>query len=266
MILRGLASASSGMNALIDMNDTTANNIANVNTVGYKKANLSFQNIYDANINETTASGEVRDLGKLSVGSKVQKLTYDFSQGAMSRTGNPFDIAVEGDGFFKIKSADGDISYTRNGSFTMNNKSFLVTKDGDYVLDDKNKPIQIKLDGLKMHSSNDILVNESGQIEINNENNKSTQQKMGIYDFKNKEDMVCVGGSKFKPTDATTNKEVKAEKFVVQQGTLEMSNANVVNEMINTISTSRNYEALSKMIKAGSETLTAAMRVERIAG
>lgn len=266
MLLRGLASASNGMNALIEQNDSTANNIANVNTVGYKKANLLFQNIYNANIGEKTETGDVKSLGELSVGSRVQKMTYDFSQGALNTTGNPFDVAIEGDGFFKIQSTSGDISYTRNGSFTMNNNSFLVTKDGDYVLDTNSKKIKINTEGMKMHSSNDIVINESGQIEINNESNKNTQQKVGVYDFKNKEDMVSVGSSKFKPIDATTNPEIKAEKYVVQQGTLEMSNANVVNEMISTINTSRNYEALSKLVKSSGDTLSAALRVGRVAG
>ena len=269
MILRGLVAASNGMQALIDKNDAIANNVANVNTVGYKKANLIFKNMYDANIVQKTGEGaseEAQSIGELSVGSQVQKLTYDFSQGALSRTGSPFDVAIQGDGFFKVQSLNGDISYTRNGSFTLNNGSNLVTKDGDFVLDDTGKKIKISTDALKMHSSGDIIIGEKGQIQINNEKNQVMLQKVGIYDFKNKEDMICIGGSKFKPTDATTNKEVKSEKFVVQQGSLEMSNANVVNEMINTINTSRNYEALSKLVKASSDSLSSAMRVARVAG
>lgn len=270
MLLKGLVSASNGMQALIDMNDTTANNVANVNTVGYKKANLIFQNIYDSSVVEKTSdsqSGDVRNLGELSVGSRVQKLTYDFSQGALNRTNSPFDMAIEGDGFFKVQSSTtGEISYTRNGSFTINNNSFLVTKDGDYVLDNESKRIQISTDGKKMHSNNDLVVTEKGQIQINHELNQTTLQTIGVYDFKNKEDMQCVGASKFKPTNPTTNKEVKAEKFIVQQGALEMSNANVVNEMIKTINTSRNYETLSKVVKSSNDSLERAMQVGRTRG
>lgn len=270
MLLKGLVSATNGMQALLDMNDTTANNVANVNTVGYKKANLIFQDIYNSSVIEKTGdpkSGDVRNVGELSVGSRVQKLTYDFSQGALNQTNNPFDMAIEGDGFFKIQSSsNGDISYTRNGSFTINHNSFLVTKDGDYVLDNESKRIQINTDNKKMRSNRDIVVTEKGQIQINHEANQTMLQTIGVYDFKNKEDMDCVGASKFKPTDIKTNPEVKPDKFIVQQGSLEMSNANVVNEMIRTINTSRNYETLSKVVKSSNDSLERAIQVGRIKG
>lgn len=262
MLIRGFVAAANGMQALINQNDSTANNVANVNTVGYKKQSLVFKNIYDANIvQESKSTGEANSIGELSVGSQVQKLTYDFSQGTLNKTDSPFDVAVEGDGFFKIQSFNGDILYTRNGSFTLNNEGSLVTKDGEYVLDNMNKQIKIKTNDVVMHSINDIIITEDGQIELNNENNPIVMQKIGIFDFHNKEDMVNVGGSKFKPTDPTTNPEVKPTKFTLQQGYLELSNANVVREMIQNISTSRNYEALSKLIKMNGDSLSAVMSV-----
>lgn len=265
MIIRGFEAAANGMQALIDQNDSTANNVANVNTVGYKKQSLTFQNIYDANvIQKNSKTGENASVGELSVGSQVQKLTYDFSQGALDKTGNTFDLAIQGDGFFKIQSDNGDISYTRNGSFTMNNNGNLVTKDGEYVLDDRGKKIKINTNDVVMHSINDIIINEDGQIQLSNDDNRISMQKVGVYDFANKEDMVCVGGSKFKPTAANTSQEVKPTKFSIAQGSLEMSNANVVNEMMRTISTSRNYEALSKLIKTNGDSLTSVMRVARL--
>lgn len=265
MIIRGLESAANGMQALINQNDSTANNVANVNTIGYKRQNLVFQDIFDSNVVQKSGeTGDYSSVGELSVGSQVQKMTYDFSQGSLDKTGNTFDLAIEGDGFFKIQSNGGEISYTRNGSFTLNNNGNLVTKDGDNVLDNKGKPIKIKTNDVVMHSINDIIINEDGQIELNNEQNKVLMQKVGIYDFSNKEDMVCIGGSKFKPIDATTNRELKAEKFSLQQGSLEMSNANVVNEMIKTINTSRNYETLSKVVQTSGESLTSVMNVGRL--
>jgi len=265
MIIRGLETAAKGMQALINQNDSTANNVANVNTVGYKKQSLVFQDIFDSNIvQKSQESGDYSNIGALSVGSQVQKMTYDFSQGSLDKTGNTFDLAIEGDGFFKIQSSDGEMSYTRNGSFTLNNNGNLVTKDGDFVIDDKGKQIKIKTNDVVMHSINDIIITEDGQIQLNNENNQISMQKIGIYDFSNKEDMIGIGGSKFKPTDAATNKELKAEKFAIQQGSLELSNANVVNEMIKTINTSRNYETLSKVVQTSGESLTAVMNVGRL--
>lgn len=265
MILRGLESAANGMQALIDQNDSTANNVANVNTVGYKKQSLVFKNIYDSNIiQKSKETGEFKDIGELSVGSQVQKLTYDFSQGVLSKTENTFDLALQGDGFFKVQSNDGDISYTRNGSFTMNNEGNLVTKDGEYVLDTRGKRIKIKTNDVVMRSIKDIIINEDGQINLNNETNPISMQKIGVYDFGNKEDMMNIGGSKFKPTDPNTNPEVVPTKFTIQQGSLEMSNANVVNEMMKTINTSRNYETLSKLVKTNGDSLSAVMQIGKI--
>jgi len=265
MILRSLDTAAKGMQSLIEQNDSTANNVANVNTIGYKKQALAFKNIYNSALSQTDrTTKEVRTVGELSIGSQVQKLTYDFSQGALDRTGNVFDLAIQGDGFFKIQSSDGGFSYTRNGSFTLNNNGNLVTKDGDFVLDDKGKPIKIKTNDVVMHSLNDIIITEDGQIQLSNDQNQISMQKVGVYDFANKEDLVCIGGSKFKPAEGVINPEVKPSKFSIQQGCLEMSNANVVNEMMRTISTSRNYESLSKVVKNDGELLSQVMRVGRL--
>lgn len=269
MLLRGLASATSGMEALIEKNDSIANNIANVNTAGFKKESIVFKNLYDATVLQHTnqnGTEEVAGVGELSIGCEATKLIYDFSQGALNRTNNPFDMAIEGDGLFKIQSLDGAVSYTRNGSFTLNNNSYLVTKDGDYVLDNLGKKIKIDTNNLNIHSLNDIIVKEKGQISINNEKNPVELQTIGIYDFSNKEDMQSVGASKFRPKDIATNPELKAEKFTIQQGALEMSNANIIKEMINTISTSRSYETLSKITKATNDTLEKAIQLGKIRG
>lgn len=265
MLIRGFEAVVNGMQGLIDQNDSTANNVANVNTIGYKRQNLVFQNIYDANVvQKTTGTDDTKTVGELSIGSRVQKLTYDFSQGSLLKTGNTFDLAIQGDGFFKLQSNDGDTLYTRNGSFTLNNNGNLVTKDGDYVLDDRGKPIKINTNGVVMRSLNDIIINEDGQIQISNDQGNTLLQKIGVYDFANKENMVGAGGSRFKPTETNISPEVKAVKFSIQQGSIEMSNANVVNEMIKTINTSRNYEALSKLIKSSGDTLSHMMNLVRI--
>lgn len=265
MIIRGLESAANGMQALIEQNDSTANNVANVNTTGYKKQSLVFQDIYDSNVIQKAAlTGDNNKIGELSVGSQVQKMTYDFSQGSLNKTENPFDLAIQGDGFFKIQSSSGDNSYTRNGSFTLNNNGNLVTKDGDFVLDDRGKPIKVNTKDVSIHSMNDVIINENGQMGISNDQTQIIMQKVGVYDFANKEDMICIGGSQFKPTNISTNPELKAEKFSIQQGSLEMSNANVINEMMKTVNTSRNYETLSKLVKTNGDSLSSVMRVGRL--
>jgi flagellar basal-body rod protein FlgF len=265
MLIKGFVAASNGMQALIEQNDSTANNVANVNTVGYKKQSLVFKDLYDIDVmQKDSITDEAVNIGQLSMGSQVQKLVYDFSQGSLDRTGNVFDLAIEGDGFFKVQSNEGEISYTRNGSFTLNNNGNLVTKDGDYVLDAQGKTIKINTNDVVMRSINDIIINEDGTIQLSNDQNQITMQKIGIYDFSNKEDMFYLGGAKFKPIDTTMNPELRAEKFSVKQGSLEMSNANVVNEMMKTISTSRNYETLSKLVMANSESLDNVMKIGRL--
>jgi len=266
MILRGMEAAANGMQALINQNDSTANNIANVNTNGYKRQNLVFQDIYDSNISEKNPlTKEVNNAGALSIGSQVQKIAYDFSQGNLESTENVFDLALEGDGFFKVQSSsDGSFSYTRNGGFCLNNNGELVTKDGDYVMDKRGAHIKINTNGVGIRSVNDIIIGKDGQIEIDSPNGKTTMQTIGVYDFSNKDDMVCVGGSKFKPQNIGTNPELKAEKFTIEQGSLETSNANVINEMIKTVSTSRNYEALSKLVKESGDSLSEVMKVARL--
>lgn len=268
MILRGLESAASGMLSLVEMNDNTANNLANVNTVGYKRTALTFKNVYDTTVSENTGSladGETRRLGELSMGSEVQKLTYDFTQGAMSKTDNPFDLAIEGDGFFKIqKPGTNEVSYTRNGSFTLDKSNFIMTKEGEYLLDVADRPIRMNLAELDMSNITQFTVGEKGQIEVNGRYGKTPLQQIGVYDFENKEMMFNTGGSKFVSKDMENNPPVRAEKFVVQQGMLEMSNSNVIREMLSTINTSRNYESLSKLVKTNGSMLSAALAVGKI--
>ena len=108
MILRSFESAANGMNALMDMNDNTANNLANVNTIGYKKGSLRFKDIMQSAVYSQQGSiirntDESNYLGSLSVGSASMQYTHDFSQGALTKTSNPYDVAIEGDGFFKVQ-------------------------------------------------------------------------------------------------------------------------------------------------------------------
>ena len=269
MITRGLESAANGMLSLIEMQDNIANNLANVNTTGYKRTALTFKNILDANVCQSSGTlldGETRNLGTLSMGSSLQTLTYDFSQGTLMRTDNPFDLAIEGDGFFKIQDpATKEISFTRNGSFTLDKSNNIMTKDGYYLLDQEDKPISINVAELDMDNTNQFTVTERGQIEINGRYGKTQiEQSIAVYDFEDKEMLFNTGGSRFVSKDMEANPPIQAEKFVIQQGHLEASNANVIREMLNTINTSRNYESLTKIVKSSNSTLSAAIALGKI--
>ena len=148
MLVRSFESAANGMLALMDMNDNTANNLANVNTVGYKKGSLRFKDVMQSAIYSQEGSlirntNENNYLGSLSVGSASMQYTHDFSQGALTKTSNPYDVAIEGDGFFKVQDQDGNVAYTRNGSFVVDRGYWLKTKQGEYVLDVNNRRIRM---------------------------------------------------------------------------------------------------------------------------
>ena len=271
MIVRGLESAAKGMVALMDMNDRIANNLSNVNTVGFKKGELRFKDVMQSAVYSQEGSilrnDTSRYLGTVSMGSEAYQYVHDFSQGALDKTGNTFDLAIEGDGFFKIQDVDGKIAYTRNGSFIVNSDEYLVTKQGEYVLDVNNRRIRMipeDWDPELMRDRMEIIIGEQGNIEMNSYTQKLPMQTIGIFDFSDKDDLFEVGDTKFIPMDKENNPELKAEKFTVQQGMLELSNANVIKEMINTIQTTRNYESLTKVVTTNNELLKTAVSVGRL--
>ncbi len=273
MIVRSFESAANGMNALMDMNDNIANNLANVNTVGYKKGSLRFKDVMQSAVYSQQGSiirntNENNYLGSLSVGSASMQYTHDFSQGALTKTSNPYDVAIEGDGFFKVQDADGNISYTRNGSFVVDNGYWLKTKQGEYVLDVDNRRIRMlpydMEDETAFRDRKDIVIAENGNIEINSYNQKVPLQTIGVWDFADKDDLFEIGDAKFVPRDEINNPELRSEKYSIQQGMLELSNSNVIREMINSINTTRNYESLIKVVTTNSDMLQTAVSVGRI--
>lgn len=269
MISRGIDIAAKGMMSLIDFQDSIANNIANVNTAGYKKEGLSFRNVYNAIIEEPIERNNPKNkdgrlVGEISMGSVTHKLVHEFTQGVLSRTGNPLDVGIEGDGFFKLRAPDGTITYTRNGSFCINSQDLLTDMQGNVVLDEVNQPIRLNLTELNIGSVKDIIINEDGTIVAMRNENATALQRIGIFDFANKDEMMSVGTSMYIPKDITTNPELRAQKFSVQQGSIELSNSNVINEMINSINVSRNYETLSNLVKEKSNQLSQTINLGRL--
>ena len=272
MLVRSFESAANGMLALMDMNDNTANNLANVNTVGYKKGALRLKDVMQSAVYSQEGSilrnDSNRYLGNISCGSQSMQYTHDFSQGALTKTSNPYDVAIEGDGFFKIQDDNGNVSYTRNGSFVVDRGYWLKTKQGEYVLDINNRRIRMLPEDMEdetvFRDRKDIVIAENGNIEINSYNQKIPLQTIGVWDFSDKDDLFEVGDAKFIPRDTVNNPELRSEKFTIQQGMLELSNSNVIKEMINTINTTRNYESLTKLVSTNSDMLNTAVSVGRI--
>lgn len=269
MLTNGMAITAKGMMATLDMNDNVAHNLANVNTAGYRRANLLFKNVYNALVEPTSTTNLMENqsapAGTISMGSETQKIVYEFSQGTLARTDRSLDVAIEGDGFFKVVNADGEISYTRNGEFCINNKRMLVTRDGEVVLDPLSKPIVINLTENQIKTMNDIVFGERGEIEvITDDQQRIRLQSLGIFDFSDKENMKYLGNAKFVPTNMDVNPELRAEKYTIQQGAIEQSNSNVINEMVNMINVSRSYETMSKFMKQENDLLSTAINLSRV--
>lgn len=269
MISRGIDIAAKGMMSLIDFQDSVANNIANVNTAGYKKEGLSFRNVYNALIEEPVERNNPKNhdgrlVGEISMGSVTNKLVHEFSQGTLSRTENPLDLGIEGDGFFKLRAPDGTITYTRNGAFCINSQNLLTDMQGNLVLDEFNQSIRLNMIELNISSEKQLSVNEDGRIVATRNENTQALQRIGIFDFADKDNMMAVGTSMYIPKDINANPELRAQKFSIQQGAIELSNANVINEMINSINVSRNYETLSSFVREKSNQLSQTINLGRL--
>ncbi|MDY6823449.1 MAG: flagellar hook-basal body protein [Thermodesulfobacteriota bacterium] len=190
--------------------EITANNIANANTTGFKKDILSF--------------GEMLSY----------RMNTDFSDGPVKSTGNKLDVAITGDGFFKIQTDEG-IRYTRSGNFTLDNTNTLVTQNGNPVMGDGG-PIVIE--------GGDVVIDDTGEVRVGN----TTAGILAVVDFDSYDNLKKAGDTLFAPADDAPLQERAPERVAVKQGALEMGNVSSVKEMAQLIKTERIYQTYQKMI------------------
>lgn len=285
MISRGIATVAKGMQALIDYEDVTAHNLANVNTNGFKKSHITFQDIMQSNVSSKNAQGNKREVGSLSMGARTDRTYIDFSQGGLAESSNKLDLAFHGDGFFKIRYKDipenkayeePDYYYQRTGQFALNDENYLVNHDGDFVMDVDNRKIKITRDpdAVELNEMNrldvtkDLVIAENGQIQLASPNFNILIQKIQVCDFEDKTKISGIGNGKYLPIYGQNPKlYTKAEgTYSIQQGMVEMSNANTINEMLNSINVSRGYESMSTILKKQSESIQQAIAVGKIGG
>ena len=283
MITRGIGTVAKGMQALIDFEDVTAHNLANVNTNGFKKSHITFQDVMQSNVQAQNAQGKTKNVGSLSAGARTDRTYIDFSQGGLAESGNKLDVAVAGDGFFKVRYRDipenknyeeQDYYYQRTGNFELDELNYLVNKDGDFIMDMENRKIRItrdpdseevnemnRLDILK-----DLVIAENGQIEINSPNGRMTLQKIQVCDFEDKTKISGIGNAKYLAIyGQNPGLYTKTDNsFKLQQGMVEMSNSSTIHEMLNTINVSRGYESMSNILKTQSNTLQQAINLGNI--
>lgn len=248
-MVRGIQTAANGMMGIVTMNDVISNNLANANTTGFKTSMVTFKNIQNLAIGERLPNTEEsKYVGTLSSGSYVDSTLLNMSQGAISKTGNPLDLAISGKGFFEVKTPSG-IAYTRNGTFIKNSDGYVTTTDGYELMGEKG-PIVLKTEG---KDSNNITISSDGTIH----DGKTIVDKLNILDFKKSSSMKTLGDSLYQP--ANNDKPIKAVDYQIDQGALEQANSNVVECMVNSIQGSRTYESLSKVIDASNKSLSKAV-------
>lgn len=254
--MRALYTAASGMTAQQLRLDTIANNIANVGTTGFKKSRDAFADLFyqELAVSRAGTPGSGVELGG---GVKLASIERDHQQGALVSTGDPLNVAVQGDAFFVVETQFGERLYTRDGSFTRSSDGTLVTKGGlrvagDIVLPEEADLIKIDLDGT-VHG----LVNLTGEDMV--------LGKIEVARFVNAGGLLARGGNLYSPTDASGDPiDVEADgRIQVVQGYLESSNVDVANELIDMIQAQRVYELNSKVIQAADEALQVAVNLRR---
>ena len=170
----------------------------------------------------------------------------DFSQGPVQPTGNPYDMAIEGKGFFEVREADGTTTYTRNGSFTVSAQGQLQTSDGAQVLGKGGSPITVSAS-----TPGQVSIGKDGTISING----AAQGSVGVAHFDNPATSLQPGAfGRYVATNSSDAKQGLAPNDVVLQGSLEQSNGNAVLQMADMIQATRLYEANSKSMKAVDDT------------
>ncbi|MDW7674562.1 MAG: flagellar basal-body rod protein FlgG [Bacillota bacterium] len=267
-MLRALYSASSGMRAQQLNLDTISNNLANVNTNGFKKNRVDFQDLLYRTIQEpglANTSGQMTPTGiQVGHGVRAAATPVDFTQGSLKETTNPLDLAIEGEGFFMVELPDSTIAYTRDGSFKMDAQGYLVTNNGYYVLDEGLAPIYISEDPVK-----NIGVASDGMISVlfPGEDVPEEIAQIGMTRFPNPTGLDKVGKNLYRATEAAgwPVEGIAEEEGMgsIVQGFLEMSNVQIVVEMVDMITAQRAYEINSKAITTSDEMLQLANNLKR---
>ncbi len=258
-MLRAFSTAATGMTAQQMMVDVIANNLANINTVGFKRSQVDFQDLMYVKIKEPgreVASGVVAPSG-FEIGSGVRPASTlkVFTQGEQENTGRSLDIAIQGDGFFQVTAPGGESRYTRDGSLRRDASGNLVTSGG-YTLEPS---IAIPNDAVS------ISIGRDGTVTVFNGTTNSPVGQITLVRFANPSGLSSEGDNLLAETSAsgspTTGNPGSDGLGALQQGFLERSNVQMVTELVNLIMAQRAYEINSRAIKAGDEMLTTANRL-----
>ncbi len=262
-MIRALYTAATGMNAQQTNIDVISNNLANVNTTGYKKSRADFQDlIYQYLVEpgaQTSATTNNPSGVQVGLGVKTAAVQKIFAQGDLTSTGNQLDLAVEGDGFFQVQQADGTSAYTRSGSFKLDQNGQIVTSDGLVV----DPGISIPSDALSISVSQDGIVSARTP-------GSATATEVGTFTavrFPNNAGLRAIGRNLFEETQSSGSPTTGTFSLDgigrLTQGFLESSNVSIVEEVVNMIVGQRAYEASSKGIETSDNMLSLAINLKR---
>ena len=236
-MLNGIYSAASAMEMAELKHEVIANNLANANTAGFKRDNLPVES-FSMVLNQQLAN-EIPD-GPSSYNARS---VTDFRQGFVAVTAGKFDVAINGKGFFSVEDEQGNRFYTRDGSFGTNSEGVLVNNSGYPVMGGGGEIT------IPASVSGPIVIDSEGGIYAG----ETLLDQLNVSDFADRSQLAKIGGNLYRAPAGVEGEE--SEEYSIQQGALEKSNVNVVNEMVEMISNSRQYEAAQKMIQSQDSTL-----------
>jgi flagellar basal-body rod protein FlgG len=254
-MMRALYSAASGMEAQQFQMDTISNNLANVNTTGFKENQARFQDLVYQELRApgTPVGASLVPVGQdVGLGVKVGASEKIFTQGNIVQTGNPLDLAIEGDGFFQITMPDGTTAYTRDGSFNRDANGAIVTADGYFLQPQITIP----------QNAQNVQVGQDGTVTATVPGSNLPQQlgQIQLARFVNPAGLSPIGGHNLYTQTAASGTPVVSQAGLngagdIQGGYVEQSNVQVVNEIVNMIVSQRAFEASSKSVTAADEML-----------
>lgn len=252
-MLKGLYTAYTGMINEQHRMDTMTNNLANASTVGFKKEGATSQSFDDILIvkikDQSVGLQNVQRIGTNNPGVKIGENYTDYTQGSFRVTDNTYDLALGGEGFFAIeytnKAGETSTMYTRAGQFTLNRDGYLVNENGDYVLGTQNQRI-------RLNTLQDSEISSNGTITQNG----VEVARIQVTDFEDYNYLEKFGETYYRPVEGARTVQTGA---TVNSGYLEMSNVQVVSEMVNLIAITRAYESNQKIIQTYDDTLDVAV-------
>ena len=262
-MIRSLWTAATGMAAQQVNIDIISNNLANVNTSGFKKSRADFQDLLYQNLRTagtTEAQGSQVPTGiQVGLGTRLAAVQKIFTQGDFKETGNPLDLVIEGDGFFQVLMPNGETAYTRDGSFKLDAQGRIVTSDG--------YPLQPEI-AIPTEATS-ISVGSDGTISVTIPGQNAPQEvgQLQIVKFINPAGLTSIGRNLLTQSAASGDPVVDTPGLnglgTLAHGFIEMSNVQVVEEMVNMITAQRAYEINSKAIQTADEMLGIANNLRR---